>query len=1123
MSGFYLYQSNTLERLAARFCDMVRSAPPSVPFKKEFVVVQTAGMQRWLSLQAAYRNTVFAGFAYCGPHEFFDRLWFVLHRPDTGYRRSPYRNDVMKWALYAVCRTEMDTHEELGPLRRYAGDDEVKLFQVCSRIADLYDQYMMYRPDMIRQWEQGGCLQPDDNDERWQMQLWRLMKRHFATGPAAAAHMPDRVEMKDTLLRTIAATPAAELSRYMDRVSLFGLSSLPPYFMDVFRALAERIDVHLYLMNPCRQEWSQLPGEQWAYREQMRAFDKGIDPAQLYLDTGNPLLSRLGVVGRDFNRIILDTLEAYDPQELYEEPDTATLLGCIQHDILHLHDRTAGDEPKGRYDPADPSLRIVSCHAPMREVEVLHDHILAMFDTMEALSPDDILVVTPDIDAYAPYIDVVFSRAAHTTHPEYPFIPYCIADRSMATDNSVAGVLRRICTIPFGRMEVSEVLPIFESDAVKQALGLDTGAIELVRQWVRETGIRWGIDAAHRGTMGFPPYEEASWDHGVQRLMAGYAMDAGQGEFFSSVLPYENVTQQDRTVMGAFVKVFELLRAFVGATDARRTVDAWAGVMEELIRSLFDVTAGTEDERQGVHEVLEVVRTMREQADTAGVHTPLSYRVFARALMARLRGWSEARGFLAGGITFSSMVPMRSIPFRVICMLGMNDEAFPRTPQGHDFDLMQRAYRPGDRNTRYNDLYLFLELLLSARQRLYISYCGKSERDNSDRLAADPVIAVRQYCDQGFVPDGDDGTARTGDYICVQHPLQPFDRAYLHPRTPALFTYSSRYFSSAHHDGDPAAERFAQPFSDVYVRRHRSPRLTHDAFVTAFVRPARFFCSDIVGMRLPAGGYEDVEDTEMFTLGTLEAYTVKQDLLAMLMRGGSPDDAFAVLHAQGRLPYGTRRDVEYNSLVGKVYPVYTRITELVHGRTPYRTRLCVTTSAGDIEGYIHGLYRDGTGTQLLRWRPATCKPRDRVRTWLYHVLLNAAQPGVDTTFVGEDGALVYRGFETAATATGILQRLCRVFERQLQAPVPFFPELSLRFVEQTWEGAARRKDTDTVIAELQRLFYHGAYAREPAICRDEYVYFIYRSMDPFDAPLREWFEEAAYTVCEPLLRHETGA
>jgi len=1010
-----VYHSNRLEILAEELAWI--TAPPLVdPFRPETIVVQNQGMTRWIAQQLAQRNGISTRLDFPLPARF---LWRVLQAwlPDApGATR--FDKDALLWRVYKQLPDLLD-RPAFAPLTRYLADDTsgLKLYQLARRIADLFDQHLVFRPDLVLDWEQGP-------DQEWQAVLWRALG---ADG--------DQVHWARLLaeLESAMARGEPDPDALPERVCLFGLSALAPVYVRMLGALADRIPVHLFFFNPCREYWSDLVDERGQARRRARAQRAGRpDPTGL-LDLGNPLLASLGHAGQIFLDQLLE-LGGLD-HDRFVPPSGDGLLQRVQRDLLELVD------PRGSESaviaPADRSLQFHSTHGPLREIQVLHDRLLHLFEVIDGLEPRDIIVMAPDIDRYAPYVEAVFGA---TDGPMR--IPWSIADRRVGGEQPVLDALRFLLTLPGSRFEAGELLSLLEVPALRRRFDLDHQGLERVRTWVRESGVRWGEDEAMRTDLGLPDEPANTWAFGLQRLFLGYALppDADE-EPYAGVLPYPDLEGSEVADLGQLTALVETLGVWRKRLAVPRSLAGWRSAINELLAACFAPDDEEEVLLQLVRDGLDETVT---RAETAGFDRPVGLdvlRVLVRDLVDDNRG---AHRFLTGRVNFCNMVPMRSIPFRVVCLIGMNGADFPRTQRPLSFDLMARHPRRGDRSRRRDDRYLFLEALLSARDVLYLSWVGNDKRDNSLKVPSVVIDELLDYLRRGYrLPNGTDPT----EQLVVRHPLQPFSHRYFDLGDQRLFSYARTWLEAAR----TRIEGEIPAFCDAELPDLREvPReVLGKAFRTLkledlirFLRnPARYFLTERLGLSLPEAA-EAPPDAEPFDAAGLERYRLDQVLLRGLLAGQEPPSILARLRGAGILPHGAPGELLFDELLDTAGPFVQRLQDCpVAEAEPIEVDLSLADFR--LQGQLRNLHAVG----LIDYRFGKLSAKDRLRAWVRHLVLNLLAPkGIEptSTFLAKDLTL---HLAPVADAGALLADLLELHRPGLNRPLAFFPESALAWLE----------------------------------------------------------------------------
>ena len=719
----YLHQSNQLERLAHHFAALQR-VDPLLPLQQEVVVVQNSGMGRWLSLQAARVNGIAANNRYLFPAEMtWELLRAVLQDVPE---KDPCAPASLRWRLLAVFLQEPEAWPELS---YYLATGAVGAWQLAGKMAKVFDQYLFFRPDWIREWEQGKGQNTD-----WQARLWWRV--------AGAQQLPHWVRLQERFSHAlVGACDAGESlsppTKLPQRISFFSVPVLSPGYVQLLVQVAQYIDIHVYLMNPSIEYWGDIESEK---RRQKQTTD-----AQVLTTVGNPLLASWGRQGRDFLDQLLEANVETD-DALFVEGEAVTLLQRLQTDILHLQ------MPEERKEETrDFSITFHACHSPLREAEVLYQQLVNLLSENESLTPADIVIMAPDIDTYAPYLDAVFATAD-------PPLPYSIADGSPRFTQGMLNLCQQLLSLPQTRCDVESVLALLEFEEVREHLAMDEAQVMQCRAWMRAVNVRWGADARMRDAQGGAVTSEHTWRYGLDRLLLGYALPGD--DLFAEVLPFNDI---EGSLALLLARLQQLLDAVLGLA-------AWQGkthplaVWDQRLRQVLHAVVGETANLSMVWQALDKLKNLMMQAN---FDEPLAWEIFQAALLEQLDKRSEADGFLGRGITFCALMPMRTVPFRFVGIIGMNDGVFPRRDTRASFDRMGLQVRRGDRLKRDEDRYLFLESVLSAREWLYISYVGQSQQDNSELPPSVLVSELLDYLERC-------GAAR--EALITKHRLQEWER-----------------------------------------------------------------------------------------------------------------------------------------------------------------------------------------------------------------------------------------------------------------------------------------------------------------------------------------------------------
>jgi len=895
--GFIALHSHRAEVLAETLTGWLR-AHPLHPLESEVVLVQSNGMAEWLKIELARQGGVCAATRVELPSRFLWRTYRQVLGTQNVPPDSPLDKLPMTWRLMALlpgCLSDPVFKPVAGFLR---GDEPDRLLQLASRLADLFDQYQIYRPDWLQDWATGRdvlrkAAGADElaEDQRWQAELWRRVlatlddSQRQATRPALHARALAHLQSGQPLVSPVAR-----------RVSVFGMSHMPWQLLEMLAALAAHSQVMLAVPNPCQYHWGDIiDGREWlqiqrrrhAYRGEALA---GLPLAQMHLHAPT-LLAAWGRQGRDFIR----QLDAFDDlqaaQQLTQWPrldffddvpgeDGTRMLAQLQRRIRDL-EPSSGGKAALPLAAGDQSLVFKIAHSPVRELEVLHDQLLQWFHTPpgdQSLSPRDVVVMVPDIETMAPAIRAVFGQYKRS---DARFIPFDIADLGAQAISPLIHAVEWLLALPQQRSRMSELVELLEVPALAARFGLSEEGLPTLTRWMAGSGIRWGLSAQHRAGLGLAVCgEDNSALFGVQRMLMGYACGAdlvnfdAMGADAPGATPYPEVGGLDAELAGSLAHLLQALIDWWQTATQDATPAQWAERGRALLAAMFKPR--DDNDRSALSALDQALTDWVRACGEAGFTEAVPLAVARSAWLEALKAPRLEQRFRAGGVTFCTLMPMRAIPFKAVCLLGMNDGDYPRRSPRADFDLMglPGMQRPGDRSRRDDDRQLMLEALLSARQVLYVSWSGRSVRDNSEQP---PSVLVSQLRDEIDLLWGKD-TARR---LTTVHPLQPFSRAYFEEGS-SLQTYAREWRAAQYrHRGEVAAPAQAVEAAATLPRSLALlPPLesAQGVPVITLLQLGRF-------LRKPVGAFfrerlqvhldderSELQDEELFGLGGLDLY-----------------------------------------------------------------------------------------------------------------------------------------------------------------------------------------------------------------------------------------------------------
>jgi len=1114
--GFLAFHSNRSENLAEVVISWTQRHPLRA-LEEEVILVQSNGMAEWIKMELARMGGVCAATKVELPSRFLWRTYRQVLGREAVPKESPLDKVPMVWRLMQLLPSLM-AQPAFAPVAGFLrGDEPDRMLQLASKLADLFDQYQNYRADWLQAWALGrdelllanGMRGELPAEQVWQPLLWRAVlqtlndKQQQSIRPQLQQRVIDQLNCGAAL-----SSPVAR------RVIVFGMSQIPLTTLQALAALSKHSQVLLAIPNPCRYYWGDIMDGRELLNAQRRRqpLRRDRDLSTLPLEDmhahAHPLLAAWGRQGRDFIRQ-LDQFDDAEKAKQQFELARIDLFDDTPEDartplLLQVQNRIRDLVPLAEHAPSsiaaqDQSVVFHSAHSPIRELEVLHDQLLDLLAHPKAgtaLKPRDIIVMVPDIERMAPAIRAVFGQYKRN---DARFIPFDIADLSAKSDSPLIGAVDWLLRLPLQRCRMSELVDLLEVGPIAERFGIAQESLPRLSQWMVGAGIRWGLNDAHRSDLGLGACgdQNSAW-FGLRRMLLGYASGAVPVTThlpeLETIEPYAEVGGLEAELAGSLAHLLQALVQWWTVASTAATPAVWAQRCRTLLADMARCT--TDPDKQALRALEDGLVTWQDACEASGFAEEVSLVVARAAWLEAVETPSLNQRFRAGGVTFCTLMPMRAIPFEVVCLLGMNDGDYPRRGTRSDFDLMGLPgnSRPGDRSRREDDRQLMLEALLSARQVFYVSWCGHSVRDNSEQPPSVLVSQLRDYLRAGW------GQTIVSSRT-TQHPLQPFSRQYFEEGS-TLLTYA-REWRSAHAaleptdaDGNPLPA--IEPMAPFVPTPNVPLTLSQ---LTQFLRnPVKAFFRQRLQVVFDETPDDDADD-ESFGVDGLQQYGLLQVLLTSAT--AEPNEtqeqlcvqqSLAKLRKSGDLPLKVFGDIEQQALEQTLTQMLGawRAEQAAFPHSTSRQSVRCEAAAVVLEDWVDHL-RGGdalpdaqdaaTGSvawlelqpsKLLTkiWKEYFARPEKLLGAWVRTLALAASGAQVQGILVGRDGVVRIPPMPQAE-AVGALQDLLRLWLDGMNAPLPLPSKTALALVAEknaatTYEGAymANAEVDDACLARM---------------------------------------------------------
>jgi len=1075
-----VHTSERADVLVDELATVLATDPPPDPFAAEVVAVPTRGVERWVAQRLSHRlGTGPGGEAGVCANVVFDSPARVLHGvvaraggidPDA----DPWDRERLAWHVLRAIDAAIDGGQAwAAPLARFLTDepgpsaaDEVRAgrrMRLAQRVAALFAEYGSQRPSLVTAWADGmdddGAGDPLPPDLTWQPHLWRAVR-----DAAAVPSPPERLAAATQVLRDdpgVVDLPA--------RLSVFGPTRLAEAQLDVLAALAVHRDVHLWLPHPSRTLWRRAT-------EGVSARRVGAAPRRAAVASAatHPLL---GSLARDATELSV-RLAARDAEVTHHPapPPPGTVLGTLQA-ALRADARPAPDA-RPTAPAGDRTIEVHACHGRSRQVEVLREVVVGLLADDPTLQPRDVVVLCPDVEAFAPLVTATFGAASTESVDVAPHpgrtLRVRIADRSPARTNPLLRVVADLLALAGSRVTASALVDLAGLEAVRRRFRLDDADLERLRTWTLESGVRWGEDAARRGRFGVR-VGQGTWSAAMDRLLLGVAMSDDDYRHLDATLPLDDVGSTDVDLAGRFAELVDRVTGLLAELEGAHPAAAWFDTLDRALVLLTDAAPADQWQRVEARSVLAEARASASASPDASLRLPDVVALLER----RLAGRPTRAGFRTGALTVCSLEPMRAVPHRVVCLLGLDDTAFPRVGNPSGDDVLARDPLVGERDRRSEDRQLFLDAVLAATDHLVVVHSGADERTGRPLPPAVPVGELLDAVDECVVfapgPDGSAPDAR--GTLVVHHPLQTVDERNFEPGElgrPGPFSFDAVERRAALVGREPRAERAPLLETPLPPLPDDDATLGLDGrtgLVPVLEHPVKAFVRDRLGVSLPREE-DDLEDRLPLELGALDGWAAGDRILSAVLDGADLGVAASAERLRGKMPPGRLGSAVLQGVADNVAAVAGEASPFV--RAPAAT-LDVTALLPDgrtLVGSVAGVREvDGRGATVVRALYSRLGPKHRLRAWVQLLALVAGGAPVTSAVTIGRG----QGNRPTATArcllapsrdeaTELLGQLVAVRDLALREPLPLPVDQAERYASRRADG----EDAGAILRDLDR-------------------------------------------------------
>ncbi len=1008
--------SNSLKPLAAKIAENLRTLQKN-PFAKQWIITQTEGMNNWLKYSIANKIGIAANIQFYRPND----VLAIVFRMTGSLDKKILDQETMKWSLYSLLDDPQFVAQHAA-ISDYYANNNIKKIALANELADLFDQYQLYRPEIIQQWNEENAIPPDSTE--WQMHLWILLKERLADTYQDKTEMGLKLRsaLKDAAFKT-------SIQAKIPALHFFGLAIIAPFYLNLLNELGNIIDIYFYMTNPApEQYWLEDKSEKQIAR--LSSKHKKNYSADEHLLIGNDLLLNWGAIVKNTYTLLFEKEEIINNyNELLQTPpqQPTRLINKIQADIYYNIPNTL-TSGYAIHNIKDGSVVINGCYTALREVEVFYNYLVELIDQKNVqLSPRDIVVMVSDIDYYAPFIHAIFGNSKNA-------FPYKIADETVTTGNNMFAALKAILNIDEQTLKAEEVLDLLGFTYIKNRFKIQS--IKNIRQAVREAGIFWGDEGREVDST-----YVVSWKYGLNKMLFGLCIAGAPTNFVHdahTLIPLDTAEGAEGFERIKLIHFYQVLTYYIKERKTDKTIAEWAQYLKNLMEDMVFQSAEKEDEDHPVFVAF--IENLVELDEHANVK--ISFDVFRHSLLTRLNLERKSHSFSTVGITFCSFVPMRSIPFKVVGLLGMNFDKFPRKETPLSFSLMQKEKRVGDRNPKENDKHLFLETLLSAEEYFYISYISKDSKDGSTLPPSSLVDELIDYTARAINIDTEDIKKQW----ITQHPLQSFSKKYFNGS--GLVNYLSEVYFKTNIQLPATQGNTIQAIDFDQIKLND--------FVSFFHNPPKYFINKRLNIYYREEE-ENIPENEPFDIDQLEKWVINNELIYLPIQQQA--SYIEQKKLSGKLPLANMGNAVIKKLGEDVAAIKACFISAIENKTQQPIDIQLTIDNSTIKGVIDEMY----DLSLVSICNSSNIYKYLIKAYLKYLILRASNINAELLFIlkgSEQAEVIDSDFISQQAAINMLSDLLKMFKAGNDNYFYFYPVLAKKkYVEDSYNKFMQEYET----------------------------------------------------------------
>ncbi|MFI4853104.1 MAG: exodeoxyribonuclease V subunit gamma [Candidatus Makana argininalis] len=757
---YIIYHSNNTDMLKIIVSLLISVKKKNVdPLKPEIIVVKNKNISEWLKIKLSEQLGIYSNIKFITISKF---IWTMISNllPNIKYKYIQ-NNSIMTWKIMSLIPNIINNKYFLKIKLYLNNNDIVKKFKFSRSLSYIFKQYLIYRPDWLKSWINGKLVNGLSEEQIWQSFLWRKLIHNKLNYNELILQNYDNFHYFEKIIKN----KYLKKKKLPNRAFIFGISSIPPMYIKLLELLGHYMDIHNMIINPCKNYWGDIEYLNLfekiinkyikennniisVKKKKKNIFKQNIDKFKL----GNYFLSSWGKKCKEYIYLI-SNLNRIIEINAFIKPNNTNILNLIKKDILFLK-KYSFDDKKNIYKnkilkrmikKKDFSISINSCINFFKEIEILYEKILFLMSQDHKLKPQDIIVMAPNINIYLPSIKSIFGNYHLKNN-----LPFYISDIISKEINLISKAFIRLLNLPFIKLSTKEIIKLLEVKSISYKFKIKNKEIDILKKWMLESGIKLESDEEKKNDKLITNFN--SFNFGFNRMFLGYAMESCYG-YWNNILPYDKTYGLSSVLLGNFYNLINNIKYFKKKLSKPKKIKSWFAISEMIISSFFCATSYKE--KDVLILIKKTWKKILKNCYKSQFKDKISIKLITEELFNILNKKKIINNYLFGKINFCNIKSMSSINFKIVCILGINDNIFIKKKNRNNFNLIYKYPRIGDKNILEDYKYCFLESMLSAKNIFYISFIGNNIKNNNINTTSIFVNELIDYISNNFYIEGD--------------------------------------------------------------------------------------------------------------------------------------------------------------------------------------------------------------------------------------------------------------------------------------------------------------------------------------------------------------------------------